>query len=858
MRWTWVAALWLCYACAFDDAALDDRGPCDSDEACGRGSVCLDEVCTPRDLLPSEEDDASADADEADASPDAIDSGTEADARDADDVMPDATDVGSDTGDATDARTDVTEDADVAEPDADATDPDADPADVALVCNPGTRVCEGPIAIECSPDGLSAVETDCRLSPVCLGTRFGCVCASGQCEPRTCRPGVATCDGNTRVQCNGAGTGIDILGNCPSGERCAGGVCVALACDGPEEEACEADAIVRCDEGTLSVLDDCAERDAICVSDALGAFCEPYTCTPEALRCSRDGAAVEACGADGLAFEEVERCVAGEVCRGGACAPLVCSPSAARCAGPLLRGLCSANGDAETLAPCEAGTFCLEETAGAAVCAPQICAPLSTRCDDDSNAVETCDTRGAGFLSPLPCVDDTVCSEGACVARVCEPGTTACVGDEVFVCDEVGAGTRLLESCLFGCALGACLPTQCGDGTVDGDAGEICDDANVSICDGCESCAPLGVAAVQGASVTESDVRLSIGESDFTFEVWIQTSSSGAIAGVGVPSDNDGVLLRVSEGRPEVEVRFGDGRSMVLAGDPIDDGAWHHIAAQRFALTGLALFVDGELVDAVWEPLDRTSIDGDLRIWIASEGTLAPATGAIDELRFSTALRYRNRFLPPRTLGAEEDTQAWYRFDDASALGADWSERGRGLAFSNARFEPDDCHGIGPGAVVCGDGVRSRFEECDDGNATDGDGCSSSCFLELPCAGELGPDAQCYLFAEATRSWTDARDDCRTWGGELVRIDDARENTWMTFLRGLSADAWIGLNDRGEEDAFDWVGNDDPGYRNWQSGQPNNFFFSEDCVRINGTGDDEAGRWNDNNCDERKRYVCER
>src|SRR5690625_7808482 len=43
-------------------------------------------------------------------------------------------------------------------------------------------------------------------------------------------------------------------------------------------------------------------------------------------------------------------------------------------------------------------------------------------------------------------------------------------------------------------------------------------------------------------------------------------------------------------------------------------------------------------------------------------------------------------------------------------------------------------------ALVCGDGILSDGEECDDGNTTNGDGCSSTCEIEegweCPEAGE--------------------------------------------------------------------------------------------------------------------------
>ena len=33
----------------------------------------------------------------------------------------------------------------------------------------------------------------------------------------------------------------------------------------------------------------------------------------------------------------------------------------------------------------------------------------------------------------------------------------------------------------------------------------------------------------------------------------------------------------------------------------------------------------------------------------------------------------------------------------------------------------------------CGNGAREGFEQCDDGNNTSGDGCSSDCQIEIVC-----------------------------------------------------------------------------------------------------------------------------
>ena len=49
--------------------------------------------------------------------------------------------------------------------------------------------------------------------------------------------------------------------------------------------------------------------------------------------------------------------------------------------------------------------------------------------------------------------------------------------------------------------------------------------------------------------------------------------------------------------------------------------------------------------------------------------------------------------------------------------------------------EDTDCPGtyaeyVMPSLIVCGDGYMDQREECEDGNTEDGDGCSSTCYVE--------------------------------------------------------------------------------------------------------------------------------
>src|SRR5262249_49944429 len=85
--------------------------------------------------------------------------------------------------------------------------------------------------------------------------------------------------------------------------------------------------------------------------------------------------------------------------------------------------------------------------------------------------------------------------------------------------------------------------------------------------------------------------------------------------------------------------------------------------------------------------------------------------------------------------------------------------------------------------AACGDGVVQAGEECDDGNATGGDGCEADC--TFTCAHGTGASrvtvdrrtGSCYAgFDDRSTSFQDAAKFCRGLGGHLPNITDAIEN----------------------------------------------------------------------------------
>jgi len=103
-----------------------------------------------------------------------------------------------------------------------------------------------------------------------------------------------------------------------------------------------------------------------------------------------------------------------------------------------------------------------------------------------------------------------------------------------------------------------------------------------------------------------------------------------------------------------------------------------------------------------------------------------------------------------------------------------------------------------------------------------------------------------YLLTD-TNSWSAARAQAESLGGNLVTIDDAAEQNWLVETFG-NTQFWIGLTDANQEGDFQWADGSSSDYRNWAAGEPNDYQFGganpegEDYVLMNWNS---SGQWND-------------
>ncbi|KAL4230751.1 hypothetical protein ACF0H5_011126 [Mactra antiquata] len=114
--------------------------------------------------------------------------------------------------------------------------------------------------------------------------------------------------------------------------------------------------------------------------------------------------------------------------------------------------------------------------------------------------------------------------------------------------------------------------------------------------------------------------------------------------------------------------------------------------------------------------------------------------------------------------------------------------------------------------------------------------------------------AQCYLYVEALRSWSDSKAVCTSLGGRLLRINDKYEQAYVSSVLGTRKNRyWSDVNDLAIPGTYQHVGGiPDLGYTNWGQNRPDG---TSQCVTL-GSGR-QAGLWYNEPCALLYGVVCE-
>jgi cysteine-rich repeat protein len=252
------------------------------------------------------------------------------------------------------------------------------------------------------------------------------------------------------------------------------------------------------------------------------------------------------------------------------------------------------------------------------------------------------------------------------------------------------------------------------------------------------------------------------GQDDAAVAVFSRNGGTGALTFVEV--EKDGVAGVAGIRRPRAIVLSPDGNDLYVAGEGSDTVAVFNRNAGTGALTFLEFHQDSAAIPSLGGAFGvAISADG-ASVYVASENdktvTAFARNGGTGALTFLAFVKKggdakglngaRSIVLSPDAayayvIDGKADAVTVLRRTSVSPLPLTYLERQLGLTGATAiAISPDGAHvyAVGRNAVLtykvdtCGDGNRGPDEQCDDGNVAGGDGCSSTCRLEL-CAPTL-------------------------------------------------------------------------------------------------------------------------
>ena len=554
------------------------------------------------------------------------------------------------------------------------------------------------VGFGCTNEGLSIGECD-----------DGNACTVGDhCEDGACTAaGLLSCDDEdvcTSDTCHPANGCIHLLNNAPcnDGDLCTTGDTCTLG-------DCQGTGTLLCDDSNLCTDDGCAPQvgcthmpnDAECNDSnecTLGDHCGAGWCVPDAmLDCDDDNPCTDdSCdpqtGCTHLsqegACDDGDSCTVGDLCLDGECVSGVA-------------------------ADCEDSNDCTDDS-----------------CDPDVGCVHT--------LNSAPCSDNDLCTDGdICADGECQPG-------DALVCDDNNPCTDdscLPESgCLFTTNSAACddgdsctVDDLCADGAC---AGTSCtDDGQVCWGGACATCGSLSYdgnddfVAVDGAAGLE----ISGTNKPVTLEAWMRVDSGNTAIPIhkgSYPTYEYG--FAVQDGY--IDFRMNDNGAFTTVQAHLNDfGNWHHFAGV-YDGKSLTIYIDGLLEHRRSHSGVVTEDTYGFRI-----GRYGPNNGYFFKGAVGT-VRVWSRALSQAELQA--GMKGEFDVDAAENLEGYWPAT-EGVGATLPDHSGNDYHGTISGAswvtaapacadgAVCGDDSLAAYEECDDGNGDDGDGCSADCLRDV-------------------------------------------------------------------------------------------------------------------------------
>ncbi|XP_069013849.1 macrophage mannose receptor 1-like [Embiotoca jacksoni] len=110
----------------------------------------------------------------------------------------------------------------------------------------------------------------------------------------------------------------------------------------------------------------------------------------------------------------------------------------------------------------------------------------------------------------------------------------------------------------------------------------------------------------------------------------------------------------------------------------------------------------------------------------------------------------------------------------------------------------------------------------------------------------------CFFIGEETKTFDEAKDDCKSSDSYLADVSTSVDNTFLVSLVGKRPEKyfWLGLSNQNNIDEFVWTNEDSVRFTHWNAEMPGP---RQGCVAINGTF---AGLWDVLPCNNKEKYIC--
>ncbi|XP_067365069.1 macrophage mannose receptor 1-like isoform X1 [Channa argus] len=186
-------------------------------------------------------------------------------------------------------------------------------------------------------------------------------------------------------------------------------------------------------------------------------------------------------------------------------------------------------------------------------------------------------------------------------------------------------------------------------------------------------------------------------------------------------------------------------------------------------------------------------------------------------------------------IGLNDDPNGWLGFMRNDANSWRWSATGEGskTGYKNwATYEPNDKY-----IEYCG--TMNIYGYWND--------ISCATVSSFVCYTETLQNTKNYVFFPNPVTWTDAQSYCRLHFTDLPTIESSVDNANVFKAIPSNNYAWIGLYRL----AWKWSDSSNSSFRNWQTGQPDNYNTNQYCVSEN-----NLHEWQDDNCQNMNAFIC--